>query len=111
MPIDIRQGPGDNPHTVSERLYLTRGRERVVREGDPDAFELYATPGMEIPAAEAERYGLTPEAVKSDGPAEPEPALGDDLPAAGETPEPDSEPQKAVRPKSDKARHAPAEDK
>lgn len=44
---------------VTERLYLNADKTKVVKEGSPDAAFLYATPGKEIPAEEAERYGLT----------------------------------------------------
>lgn len=42
----------------TERLYLTKGRDRVVGEGDKRAAFLYATPGDEIPASAAEKFGL-----------------------------------------------------
>lgn len=43
---------------VTERLYLTADKERVVAEGDPDAAFLFAAPGSEISAEDAEKYGL-----------------------------------------------------
>lgn len=43
---------------AKDRLWLTEDRERVVEEGDHEAFYLYAVPGDEVPIAEAERYGL-----------------------------------------------------
>jgi len=41
-----------------ERLYMTRERDRVVRQGDPAAASLYAAVGDEIPASAAERFGI-----------------------------------------------------
>ena len=43
---------------VTERLYLTADQSRVVREGDPAAAFLFATPGKEIALDVAVRYGL-----------------------------------------------------
>jgi hypothetical protein len=43
---------------VDERLWLTADRERVVRDGDPEAAFLFATPGKRISAEDAKRYGL-----------------------------------------------------
>lgn len=40
------------------RLYLTRDHSRVVPEGDPAAAFLFCGTGCQVPAAEAERYGL-----------------------------------------------------
>lgn len=45
--------------TVEERLFLTADKEKVVKEGDPAAAFLFASPGEEIDAEEAKRYGLT----------------------------------------------------
>lgn len=45
-------------YRVERRLWLTADRTRVVEDGNPAARYLYATPGMVIPYAEAERYGL-----------------------------------------------------
>lgn len=45
-------------HKVDERLYTTEDGSRVVKEGDPEARHLYATPGSEVPLKEAEKYGL-----------------------------------------------------
>lgn len=44
--------------TITERLYLTADKERVVKEGDPGAAFLFATPGKEISAEDAKRYGI-----------------------------------------------------
>lgn len=59
-----------NTFTVTERLYLTAD-DKVVREGDPKAAFLYATPGKEVPMADAVRYGLVKktEAKQSEPPA------------------------------------------
>jgi len=46
-------------YRVERRLWLTADRTRVVEDGNPAARYLYATPGMDIPYAEAVRYGLT----------------------------------------------------
>jgi hypothetical protein len=43
---------------ATERLYLTADRERVVKEGDPDAAFLFSTPGKEISAEDAKRFGI-----------------------------------------------------
>lgn len=53
---------------VTQRLYLNADKTKVVKEGSPDAAFLFATPGKEIPAAEAEKYGLTKSAKKADSP-------------------------------------------
>lgn len=45
--------------TATERLWLTADRERVVRDGDPSAAFLFATPGKAISTEDVERYGLT----------------------------------------------------
>lgn len=57
-----------NTYTVTERLYLTAD-DKVVKEGDPKAAFLYATPGKEIPIAEAVKYGLTRSVKQSEPPA------------------------------------------
>jgi hypothetical protein len=50
---------GDPPavYVVTERLALTED-DRLVPEGHPDGRWLYATPGREVPWAEAVKYGL-----------------------------------------------------
>ena len=40
------------------RLYLTADKAKAVPEGHKDAATLYASPGDEIPASAAERFGL-----------------------------------------------------
>lgn len=44
--------------TVDRTLWLTADQQRVVEDGDPQAATLYATPGMQVPHEQAERYGL-----------------------------------------------------
>lgn len=46
------------PMKARERLYLTSGRDQLVRQGDPLAAFLYAGEGDEIPETAAERFGL-----------------------------------------------------
>lgn len=58
------QGP---QYTVDRHLYLTEDKSRVVEESDPAMRWLWATPGMQVPLAEAERLG----AVKADSAPEP----------------------------------------
>ena len=43
---------------ADRRLWLTADKARVVEDGDPAAAFLLASPGTEIPVAEAERLGL-----------------------------------------------------
>lgn len=61
-------------YVAEERLYLTKEGDKVVRRGAKTADRLFATPGTEIPMAEAERLGLVkaaePAADKSRKPAE-----------------------------------------
>src|SRR5690606_13445613 len=53
---------GELTMLVADRyLWLTADRAQVVEDGDPAAAFLLASPGTEIPAAEAERLGLTVE--------------------------------------------------
>ena len=83
--------------TVDARLWLTATRDRLVREGDPEAAFFYSQPGMRINYTNAIRYGLIP----GDAPAEPgwdldmepefEPAAELEAP-----PEPEPEPEPVV---------------
>lgn len=58
---------GQGPQWTADRhLYLTEDKSRVVEESDPAMRWLWATPGMQVPLAEAERLG----AVKADSEAE-----------------------------------------
>lgn len=43
---------------VDRKLWLTKDRDRVVEDGDPEAAFLYATPGKRVPREEAERLGV-----------------------------------------------------
>lgn len=43
---------------VTERLWLTADRTRVVKDGDAQAAYLLAAPGRQITREDAERYGL-----------------------------------------------------
>lgn len=52
---------------ATERLYLTKNRDRVVKEGDLEAAFLFVTPGKEISAADVKKYGLEePKASKKE---------------------------------------------
>jgi hypothetical protein len=44
--------------TISERLWLTADRDRVVADGDPEAAFLLVVAGGELDRSEAERLGL-----------------------------------------------------
>lgn len=56
--------------TVDRHLYLTGDKTRVVEENDPAGRTLWATPGMEVDRAEAERLG----AIKVEAKQKPAPA-------------------------------------
>ena len=45
-------------YRAPRRLYLSRDKERVVEEGDPEAGFLLAAEGAEVPQAEVDRYQL-----------------------------------------------------
>lgn len=51
-------------YTVEERLYKTSDGE-LVKEGDVNAAFLFASPGDEIPQAEAEELGLVKKRAQS----------------------------------------------
>src|SRR4051812_9447526 len=55
--FDVKSETASNVVT-GERLWLNAEKDRVVRDGDPDAAYLLAAPGDSIPRADAERYGL-----------------------------------------------------
>lgn len=83
-----------NKYITKERLWLNRDKSAVVKDGDPDAAFLLASPGKEVPAADVERYGL-------------------DAPAAADKPGNGPKPKggaaaKAQPPAEDKAVKAPA---
>ena len=55
-------------HTVTERLFVTADRERIVPETSSEAAFLLATPGTKLSDEDAAKYGLTtatPEPVDS----------------------------------------------
>lgn len=105
--------------TVTQRLARTAAGDRLVPDTDPEAASLFATPGKEIPAEEAERWGLVNGALPADGEAGQEPApqagdedsaqAGDEGKSEGEGDVPDTD-QKASQPAEDKAVRKP-EDK
>ena len=64
MPIVTRKEPAVGKYTTDRRLWLTKDRERVVEEGDPEAAFLLASAGKEIDAETAARYGLGEKAAK-----------------------------------------------
>ncbi len=49
---------GKDTVTVDRKLYAAADGT-IVEAGDPRAASVYATPGQEIPRAEAERLGIT----------------------------------------------------
>lgn len=98
-------GPSGPKVTVDRHWYLTEDKDRVVPEGDPACRWLWATPGMEVSLADAERLGAVkaePEAVVAD---EPEPAAE---PEADEVPEPE---EKQAPTPPNKQRKAPVRNK
>lgn len=72
---------------ADRRLWLTADRERVVEDGDPEAAFLFCTRGVQLTAAEVQRYGVGPRRELE--------------------PEPESEEKSAERP-ADKMQAAPA---
>ena len=44
--------------TITQRLWQTSDKSRLVVDGDPAAAFLFCIPGREIPVGEALRYGL-----------------------------------------------------
>lgn len=98
-------------HTVTERLWLTEDRQRVVPEGDPAARFLFATPGTRIHAEDARRYGLVSDAgdqeesrpvdqPAGDTPAEDAGAVADDAATKAVTVAPANKQRRAVENKS-----------
>lgn len=63
------EGEEMDTYLVTERLCLTEpdeaGGQRAVPEGHADARWFYAAEGVEVPMAEAERYGLLKPAKKA----------------------------------------------
>jgi hypothetical protein len=77
---------GKDTVTVDRKLYAAADGT-IVEAGDPRAASVYATPGQEIPRAEAERLGITP--APAEEPAAPEPELqADEEPEAKQQPKP-----------------------
>lgn len=68
---------------VTERLYWTADKRRVVPEGDPEAAFLYAPAGRLIPESEAAALGLTDVAEIETDIAQP---AGEQDPATSDTP-------------------------
>lgn len=79
MSFDIKQvNETSQAIEAGEKLWLTADRDRVVKDGDPEAAFLLATPGKRIPLDEAERLGLT---GKSKAKAKPKPETKEAAPA------------------------------
>ena len=69
LSISHKETKGDavRKFQVTERLFLTADKSRVVSESDPDAAFLYSTPGKDVPYDEAVAFGLV-EAAPVDEP-------------------------------------------
>ncbi len=97
--VTLRQAQEDSGGAVAvdRHWYLTEDKARVVEEGHPDSRWLWASPGTEVPLAEAIRLG----AVKVEEPVQ------ETEPQAGEEEEPgkdsNAEPVKAQKPATNKA--------
>lgn len=62
----VKQEPIDRGVVVlTEKIWLTEGRDEVVPDGDPRAAFLLGVPGEEILEEEAKKYGLSPSRAKS----------------------------------------------
>lgn len=61
---------GDGTVVMTEHLYLTEDKTRVVKENDPAARWLWASPGQEVSRVEAERLGVLDEPA-----VDPEPVV------------------------------------
>jgi pyruvate/2-oxoglutarate dehydrogenase complex dihydrolipoamide acyltransferase (E2) component len=60
MAITIRRENETMAHYIAEeKLCLNADRTKVLKDGDPDAAFLFATPGKRISVEDAEQYGLT----------------------------------------------------
>jgi hypothetical protein len=71
LEVNLTDGGGERDMvTVDRHWYLTEDGSRVVEENDPACRWLWASPGTEVPRADAVRLG----AAKTDPPAAPEPA-------------------------------------
>ena len=51
-------GGAQMSYIADERLWLTGDKTEVVKDGDPKAATLYASPGTRIPEEAAVRFGL-----------------------------------------------------
>lgn len=73
----VKQLDVDAGHVIATARLCRTEDDRLVPDTDPDARWLYCIPGMAIPRAEAERYGLLAEAdqpgtqAAEDAPEEP----------------------------------------
>lgn len=110
--IPREAGPPVDTVTIDRHLYLTEDKTRVVPEGHPKCRWLWATPGMDVPRADAERLG----AIALPEPAEDAPEDSGDGPAPGaavEEPvveqEPAEEKPKAAAKPADKQRSKPGD--
>ena len=75
-----KQSETSNWYVPGERLWLTADRERVVKEDDPEAAFLFATPSDRVSVEDAERYGLVPK--KGGSKAREKPATKESKPEA-----------------------------
>lgn len=71
---------GQDVVTVGEKLWLTSDRERVVKDGDPDAAFLLCAAGNELPRSVIEQYGLNAQEASTGDEPEPD---GDEQPETG----------------------------
>lgn len=95
-------------YVADRRLYLTEDKKRVVEEGDPAAYYLYATPGAHIPVAEARELGLvaddSPDAPASEAPQRADESGGSAPTADAGAADADGTDAKAAKPMTNKAR-------
>jgi hypothetical protein len=109
-----QQGEADGMVAVAEYWYLTEDKARVVREGDPDGRWLWASPGTDVPRADALRLGALKAAAPETEPvAEVEAEAESEHEHAGESEvetEPAVEPEVAEAPEPrTKSRAKPAD--
>lgn len=86
--------------TVQQRLALTAAGDRLVLDTDPAAVTLWSIPGRQVPAEEAERFGLVDGAL-------PEDQASSQGEPTGEKAQPKGE-DKALHAADDKGVRAPA---
>src|SRR5687768_4320600 len=66
MGFQVNQGGGTGQMvTVHEKLWLTADGTELVLDGDERAARLFATPDMQIPVEDAEKYGLVDGRLKA----------------------------------------------